>query len=245
VINEQTIDKLTKMGLYGMCKAFRNILETKKTLTTDETLAYLVDTEWDYKKNKKLERLLKSSNLRYKSSFQEIDFNEKRNLDKNQMVRLFDCSWIKKSENVLISGPTGVGKSYIACVLGHTACLNGYKTMYINAMKLFTSLKYSKADGSYIKLTENIKKQDVLIIDDFGLEIIEPSVSLNILEILEDRYNKKSTIIVSQLPVKNRHDIIGDSTIADAICDRLVHNSYKIDLKGVDSMRKIYGKNLD
>ncbi|HOV14119.1 MAG TPA: IS21-like element helper ATPase IstB [Spirochaetota bacterium] len=237
MINEQTIDKLTKMGLYGMCKAFRNILETKKTLTTDETLAYLVDTEWDYKKNKKLERLLKSSNLRYKSSFQEIDFNEKRNLDKNQMVRLFDCSWIKKSENVLISGPTGVGKSYIACVLGHTACLNGYKTMYINAMKLFTSLKYSKADGSYIKLMENIKKQDVLIIDDFGLEIIEPSVSLNILEILEDRYNKKSTIIASQLPFEKWYEIISEKTIADAVCDRIFENVNKIELKG-ESMRR-------
>jgi len=153
------------------------------------------------------------------------------------MVRLFDCLWIKRGENVLISGSTGVGKSYIACVLGHTACLNGYKTLYINAMKLFTNLKYSKADGSYIKLMENIKKQDVLIIDDFGLEIIEPSVSLNILEILEDRYNKKSTIISSQLPFEKWYEIISEKTIADAVCDRIFENVNKIELKG-ESMRR-------
>lgn len=237
MINEKTIDKLTKLRLYGMCNAFKNILESKQTLTTDETLAYLVDTEWDYKKNKQLERLLKQSNLRYKTSFEEIDFSVSRNLDKNQMVRLFDCSWIKTGENVLINGATGVGKSYIACALGHTACLNGYKTMYINAMKLFTNIKYSKADGSYVKMVEGIKKQDALIIDDFGLEIIEPSVSLSILEILEDRCHKKSTIIASQLPFEKWYEIISEKTIADAICDRIFENVNKIELKG-ESMRR-------
>lgn len=237
MIYEQTIEKMVKLRLSGMVKAFQNMLGLKQTLTQDEAIAYLVDSEWDYRKNRKLERLLKISKLRYNSSFEEIFYNADRNLDKNQMLRLFDCSWISGGENILITGATGTGKSYIACALGHIACLNEFKVLYVNAIKLFTNLKYAKADGSYVKLIEKIKNTDVFIIDDFGLEPIDSANSLNFLEILEDRYNKKSTIIVSQLPFDNWYDIIAEKTIADAICDRIIENSNKIELKG-ESLRR-------
>jgi DNA replication protein DnaC len=236
--NEQTIEKMQKLKLFGMARAFQNLIQQKQNLTPDEMLAYLIDSEWDFKQNRKLERLLKSAKFRYQASFEEIDFNANRNLDKNQLLRMSDCSWITKKENILITGPTGVGKSYIACALGHNACLYGYKVLYSNAIKLFTQLKYCKADGTYIKEIEKIKNTDVFIIDDFGLEPLDFQNSISLLEIFEDRYNKKSTVISSQLPFKNWYDIITDKTIADAICDRIIQNTHKIELKGESLRRK-------
>jgi len=236
--NEQTIEKMHKLKLFGMVRAFQNLIQQKQSLTSDEMLAYLIDSEWDFKQNRKIERLLKRAKFRYQASFEEIDFNANRNLDKNQLIRMSNCSWITKKENVLITGPTGVGKSYIACALGHNACLYGYKVLYSNAIKLFTQLKYCKADGTYIKEIEKIKNTDVFIIDDFGLEPLDFQNSISLLEIFEDRYNKKSTVISSQLPFKNWYDIITDKTIADAICDRIIQNTNKIELKGESLRRK-------
>jgi DNA replication protein DnaC len=236
--NEQTIEKMHKLKLFGMVRAFQNLIQQKQSLTPDEMLAYLIDSEWDFKQNRKIERLLKRAKFRYQASFEEIDFNASRNLNKNQLLRMSDCSWIIKKENVLITGPTGVGKSYIACALGHNACLYGYKVLYSNAIKLFTQLKYSKADGTYIKEIEKIKSTDIFIIDDFGLEPLDFQNSISLLEIFEDRYNKKSTVISSQLPFKNWYDIITDKTIADAICDRIIQNTNKIELKGESLRRK-------
>lgn len=236
--NEQTIEKMHKLKLFGMVRAFQNLIQQKQNLTLDEMLGYLIDSEWDFKQNRKIERLLKRAKFRYQASFEEIDFNANRNLDKNQLLRMSDCSWIIKKENVLITGPTGVGKSYIACALGHNACLYGYKVLYSNAIKLFTQLKYCKADGTYIKEIEKIKNTDVFIIDDFGLEPLDFQSSISLLEIFEDRYNKKSTVISSQLPFKNWYDIITDKTIADAICDRIIQNTNKIELKGESLRRK-------
>lgn len=166
-----------------------------------------------------------------------------RNLDKNTILKLSNGQWLENKQNIIITGPTGVGKSFIASSIGHQVCLTGHKVIYFNCMKLFSMLKYSCADGSYIDEIKKMQKNDLLILDDFGLQNIDKQNRLSLLEILEDRHGQRSTIIVSQLPVKNWHEIIGDSTIADAILDRLVHTALRIDLKG-ESIRKLKKKRL-
>ena len=237
--NEATLDKLQKMKLTGMLAAFRQTMETNfaRNFTADELLAHLVDAEWDDRHNRKLERLLKNANFRYKASFEKIDFSQARELDKNLLLRLSGCDWLSKAENVLITGATGVGKSFIASALGHQACLSGFKVLYFNNLKLFSRLKFAKADGTYDKELKRIQKQELLILDDFGLHPIDEQSKLILLELLEDRYGESSTIIASQFPIKAWYDIIDCPTIADAILDRLVHNSHQIQLSG-ESMRK-------
>ncbi|MCH8317393.1 MAG: ATP-binding protein [Bacteroidetes bacterium] len=237
---QATLQKMQAMRLHGMQQAYQNSIETKSIdqLTKEELLAYLVDAEWQDRENRRIERLTNQAKFRYKSFLEEIDYNTPRDLNKDMLIRLADCSFIKKSENVLITGPTGVGKSFITSALGHQACIYGYKTYYINANKLFAKLKASTADGSYIKEINKIEKQDLLIIDDFGLQPLDNHNRQMLMEIIEDRHNRKSTIISSQLPVKSWHEVIGESTIADAILDRLIHSAHRITLKG-ESMRKI------
>lgn len=242
--NQATIEKMQTMRLHGMLRAFHATMgtEVQNNFTSDEMLAYLIDAEWDERYNRKLGRLLKNAKFRYQASFEQIDFNESRNLDKNKILRLSDCTWINKGESVIITGATGAGKSFIACSLGQKACTNGFKTGYYNCLKLFSNLKFAKADGSYIKEIDKIKKQDLIILDDFGLQALDTQDRLIMLEIMEDRHGKNGTILTSQVPAKKWFEVIGDPTIADAICDRLIHNSHKIKLKG-DSMRKIKSKN--
>lgn len=237
---QATLQKMTDMKLFGMAQAFQATMQTgfNHKFTADELIGHLVDSEWEERFNRKLKRRLKAAKFRYQFSIEHIDLIQKRNLDKNLLLRLANCAWIQKAENVLITGPTGVGKTSIACALGHQACLNDYAVLYEKAIKLFTRLKYAKAEGSYVKELEKIQKQHVLIIDDFGLHPIDDQSKLILLEILEDRYAEHSTIITAQLPVNQWYDFIANSTIADAVLDRIVHNSYKIDLQG-DSMRKI------
>jgi DNA replication protein DnaC len=238
--NQATIEKMQQMKFTGMLNAFQTTMETNfaNNFTADELIAYLIDAEWEDRHNRKLARLLKFANLRCPASFEQIDFTKKRNLDKNLILRLANCDWLKKAENILITGPTGVGKSFIACALGHQAALDGFKVQYFNCIKLFSKLKYAKADGTYVKELKKIERQNLLILDDFGLHPIDEQSKLILLEILEDRYAKHSTVITSQFPIKSWYDIIANPTVADAICDRLIHNAYKIDLEG-DSMRKI------
>ena len=240
--NNATIEKMQAMKLYGMARAFRETYDTgmKNGITPDEMLAFLIDSEWDERYNRKLSRLIHSARFRYRVSFNEIDAHPARNIDKNKIIRFSDSAWIKKGENIIITGATGVGKSFIASAIGHHACKNGFKVFYFNCIKLFSSLKMSKADDSFQREMNKIKSQDLIILDDFGLSPLDRESRLALLEIFEDRIGLKSTIIASQFPIKKWFEIIGDPTIADAIIDRIIHSSHKIDLKG-DSMRKISG----
>jgi DNA replication protein DnaC len=241
--NQATLEKMNQMKLYGMAHAFRETMETRiqESFTADELVAHLVDIEWDYRHNRKLERLIKQAKFRYQASFEQIDFSLNRNLDKNMMLRFSNCSWVEKKQNIIIEGPTGAGKSFIGSALGHQACMYGFKTLYFNATKLFSRLKLLKADGSYTKELKKIEKTDVLIIDDFAVQHLDTQSRLSLLEIFEDRHGRKSTIIISQLPVTKWHEIIADPTIADALCDRIIHSSFRIELKG-ESVRKRYAK---
>lgn len=245
--NNATIEKLNSMKLYGMVKAFNATLETgfKNDLTLDEFIGYLVDTEWDDQNHRRIQKLIKQAKFKLQATMEEVNFTINRNIEKSKIIRFADCNWITKKQNVILTGATGSGKSYIACALGHQACTHGFKTMYTNFQKLFELLKVSRADGTYLNKINKIAKQDVLIIDDFGVDHLDKENRLSLLEIFEDRYNIKSTIIASQIPVKKWFDIIGDPTIADAICDRVIHNSFKINLKINDSMRKLLNQNLD
>lgn len=240
--NQATINKMSEMRLHGMAQAFRTILETGKNmdLTTDEVITFLIDSEWDEKHNRRLERLSRAARFRYQASLEEIDYTLNRTLDKNLILRLSNCGWIDRGQDILITGPTGVGKSYIGSAFGHQACQMGYSVAYFQASRLFNEFEASKDDGTYLKYLSRIMKNKLLIIDDFGLEKLSIIPRMALLEILEDRHRRKSTIIISQQPVANWHEIIGDPTIADAILDRLVFNSHRIELDGDTVRRKLY-----
>lgn len=236
-----TMQKLEEMNLNGFARIYRKMQETgiNKDFTVDEIIAHLVQAEWDERYNKRLERLITKAKFRYMATMEQIDYIAKRDLDKVLMLRLSSCEWIKRKQNVIISGSTGLGKSFLASALGHQACQQGFKVYYRNCSKLFDELKIAKADGSYIKEISRIEKQDLLIMDDFGLKPLDNNQRLILLELLEDRHGNRSTIITSQLPVKSWYDVIDEPTIADAILDRLVHSSHRIELGG-DSLREKY-----
>ena len=241
--NQGTIEKMQQMKLHGMVKAFKTTMETgiKKNLTVDEAIGHLVDAEWDDRYNRKMSRLIKGAKFRYQASIEQLNFQLNRNLDKNMILRFADCGWIEKKQDIIITGATGVGKSFVATALAHQGCMYGFKVLYFNCSKLFSQLKFAKADGSYINELKKIQKQDVLVIDDFGLHPFDTQNRLILLEIMEDRHGRKSTVISSQFPTNKWHDVIGEPTIADAICDRIIHGSFRIELKG-ESVRKKYAE---
>jgi len=243
--NEATITKMQKMKLHGMLRAFNESLEAGMVdkFTADELLGHLVDAEWDDRHNRRLQRLIKAAKFRYQASLEEIDFKLDRGLDKNMLLRFSSSSWIEKRRDIIITGPTGVGKSFLVSALGYQGCMYGFKVIYFNCSKLFSQLRLSKADGTYNKELDRIQKQEMLILDDFGLHPFDTQSRLSLLEIMEDRHGRGSTVISSQFPVKSWHEIIGEPTIADAICDRIIHSAYRIELKG-ESVRKKYAKKL-
>ncbi len=238
-MNESTLEKMRKMSLFGMYRTFKTSIESGKTenYTSDEMVASLIDSEWDDRKNRGIERLLKNAKFRYKASVEELQFDTERNIDKNQIMRFADCSFINKAENILITGSTGIGKSFIGTAIGHQACCLGYKVIYHSTPKLISKLKIAKADGSYIKEMNKIEKQNLLMLDDFALQPFDAPGRAMLMEIIEDRHGKGSTLITSQLPVSKWYDMIGDKTMADAIMDRIIHQSHRVELNG-ESMRR-------
>lgn len=238
-MNEQIMEKMKTMKLYGMARAFRTSLESANAdkWTADQLLSMLIDSEWDERFNRKLNRTIKNARFRYKAAVEQINFDTPRDLNKNHILRLADCDFIDKKENVLITGSTGIGKSYIASALGHQACSFGYKVLYEHTAKLFARLKMAKADGTYLKEVTKMEKQELLIIDDFGIQPLDQQSRTILMEIIEDRHGKRSTIFTSQVPVNQWHDVIGEQTIADAILDRIIHVAHRLELKG-ESMRK-------
>jgi DNA replication protein DnaC len=235
----QNVAKLNQMKLFGMARAYEIIQSTRqpRSMTDDELVTHIVEAEWDDRQNHKLQRLIRTAKFRYQACVEEIKYTPDRNLDKNTFLKLATCDYLEKKENVIITGATGVGKSHLASALGNQACIRGYKTIYCNLGKLLSMLKMKRSDGSFLRELVRLERQDLIILDDFGLAQLDTQNRLDLLEIIEDRHGRKSTIITSQLPVNKWHDVIDDSTIADAILDRLVHNAYKIDLKGA-SLRK-------
>lgn len=237
--NASTLEKIKAMKLHGMSRAFTASLQVGRPQeeTWDEFLAAIINAEWDDRCNRKQERGVKNARFRYKAMVEQISFAGPRQQFKNQILRLADCAFISKNENVLITGSTGIGKSFVASAIGHQACALGFRVLYEHSTKLFSRLKIAKVDGSYARELIKMEKQDLLIIDDFGMQPLDQQSRAFLMEIIEDRHGKRSTMFTSQVPVNNWYEIIGEQTIADAILDRIIHDAHRLELTG-DSLRK-------
>jgi len=237
---EQTFAKLHQMQLHGIAQALRDQLQQPgiSELSFEERVSLLVDQEWTIRDNRRMTRLLQQARLRLQASIEDIDFKTPRGLDRSVILRLAQCDWIRNAHNVLITGPTGAGKTYLACALAHRACREGFPALYIRLPNLFQQLAMARADGSYPKLMKRIVRAKVLVIDDWGIGAMAASERRDLFEVIEDRHAISSTIVATQLPMTLWHEHIRDPTLADAILDRLLHNAYKIQLTG-DSMRKL------
>ena len=234
----QTLSKLKEMRLVGMARAFQSTQESGKNevFTPDELVTHHVESEWDERYNRKMHRSVQRARFRYKASIEQLTFDDNR-VNKNQVLRLADCQFIGRKENIIITGSTGIGKSFLASAIGHQACAQGYRVLYYHNTKLFAKMKLAKADGSYLKELAKIEKHHLLLIDDFGIAPLDAQSRSTLMEIIEDRHGKASTIITSQVPVNGWHEVIGEQTIADAILDRIVHDAHRIEMKG-ESLRK-------
>ena len=238
MLNQPTISILNSLKLFGMARSLEERLADSKqaALTHADFVGLLVQDEKLYRDNLRLRRLLKKAKLRQEASLEDIDYMVSRGLSQQVMLELANTQWITAHRNVLISGPTGVGKSYIACALGNAAARSGYTVLYIRAPRLFETLQQSRGDGSHLKALARLSRLQLLIIDDFLLTTLADVERRDLLEVIEDRHQTGATIVASQCPIKDWHPNIGEPTLADAICDRLLHNAYKIEMRG-DSMR--------
>jgi DNA replication protein DnaC len=233
------LEKLRNLSLKGMAVALEEQLGHPKTseLLFEERLGLLIDREHVQRENRRLTDRLRKAKLKQPACIEDIDYHSARELDKSVVSKLASSAWIRAHHNLLITGSTGTGKSYLACAFAHKACLEGYSARYLRVPRLFQELALSKADGRYPKLLAELAKVDLIILDDFGLATFTQEQRRDLLEILDDRHNIKSTLVTSQLPIDHWYEIIGDPTLADAILDRLIHSAYKLNLKG-DSLRK-------
>jgi len=235
MLREPTVEKLQALKLQAMAQAWTEQQHTAEltSLAFDERFALLVEAEWLARENKRLGRALQEAKLKLTQACVEaVDFPARRELDKALIRQLATCRWVHEHQNVIVVGATGVGKSFLACALAHQACRQGYRAFYRRASRLFHDLTLARADGTYIRLLAKLARLDVLVLDDWGLAPVQDQERRDLLEILEDRYGSRSTIITSQLPPAQWHDYLGEATLADAICDRLLHNAHRIVLKG-------------
>ena len=234
-----TLDQLNQLKLTGMVQAFQEQQESIEidSLSFDERLACLVDREVTYRKNRRLQRLQRQAKLRQQACVEEIDYQHPRGLKRDQIAKLLQTKWLEDALNLIMTGPTGIGKSWLACALGQHACRQGKTVRYVRLPRLLEELRIAHADGSYAKLMNSLAKVQLLILDDWGIDVLKREQRNDLLEVLEDRHQLNSTLITSQLPVDQWHAFIGEATIADAIVDRLIHHAHHIKLKG-ESMRR-------
>jgi DNA replication protein DnaC len=233
--------KLTQLRLKGMLRTWEALAETRRIqeLSFTDGMEMLLQAEDEERRNNRFERLLKNAKFRYQASLEEMNYDPSRELDKNLLTELATCQFIANGESLVVTGSTGCGKSWLVSALGHQACLHGYDVAYFNTQKFMLRIKMARMEGTILRFFDKIAKTSLFILDDFGLTHLEQQQQFDLMEIIEDRHGKKSTIIASQLPIASWYDIIRDATIADGIIDRLVHTSYRIELKGPSLRRKL------
>lgn len=239
MLMSQTRDRLHEMRLLGMAEGLSNQLEQPDVhnLSFEERFSLLVDQEWTYRRDRRQARLLKAAKLRMEASVEDIDYHHPRGLDRSAMATLASCQWIRNQQVLLITGATGTGKTFLACALGHQACRHGLSTRYYRVPRLMSELTQARGDGSLPRLLSRLSRISLLILDDWGLAPLSQVEARDLLEIIDDRDGIRSTLMASQLPVGDWHQIVADPTVADALMDRLIHRAHRIELRG-DSMRK-------
>src|SRR5688500_15216602 len=239
MLNQQTIDKLYTMKLHGIADAFRAQLETTEAnqLSFEERFALLVDQQWLWKENRALARRLRAAHLKERGVIEDVDYQHPRGLDRKLVRTLSTSDWVRQHQSILLLGPTGIGKSWLACALAQKACRDGFSVLHKRTSELFRELAVAHADGSIGRFLVRLSRIDILLLDDFAMAPLKDAERRDFLEICDDRYHRRSLILTSQMPVAHWHEQIGDPTIADSILDRLVHNAYRVELKG-ESMRK-------
>jgi DNA replication protein DnaC len=245
MINEETYKQLQEMKLHGLAHAFKDYLEQpaqSDKLTFEERFGMMVDLEWTQRQARRLKLRLASSKLREQACVEDIDYKHPRGLDRSVIQRLATCQWVKQRENVLITGATGLGKTWIACALAERACRDGHTALYTRVPRLLQDLYIARGAGTYAKTIDRLAKPDLLVLDDFGLAPLTDCERRDFLEVVEDRHQRRSTIVASQLEVKHWHELIDEPTVADAILDRLVSSAHRIEMKGKTSMR---GKEIE
>lgn len=240
---QATLDTMTQMRLTAMAEAFQQQLARPECaeLSFEDRVGMLIDTEWTHREQRRLEGRLRAAKLRHQASLEDIDWRARRGLTKALVLSLATCAWIQQHHTLVIVGPTGIGKSFLACAFAERACRSGYSAFYSRAPRLFHELTVARGDGSYSRLLAKLAKTDLLVIDDWGLAPLTAPERHDLLEVIEDRTERASTLLTSQLPVKAWHEAIGDPTLADAICDRLLHTAYVIELHGA-SLREARAK---